>query len=248
MNIITFGVESSRNKHLPDKTVRLLEDWGLKNYDLYPSSIRDIKFNERDSIVLSLDSFVRNRLEDLGIQSINLQENPISNEFKHLDPKNLEYKEFKLEIAKAAVVTTNWISQHLEIQGTNISSNVFRTINSLKYYINNLSDETSAFVDTNICDPITNPTIYNERTVINFNPRHLKFEPNPQIKSPYFVSKFECNFLGRLFLSREWREFITKISTFYNVNLLVYPRNIGFDLSADELISTINSTKITYHY
>jgi protein-tyrosine-phosphatase len=228
--VLTSGIEAIADARIPDFTVALCQRWGLTEFDRVSSSLQQCGDLDQNCKVLAADDAIRDRLSEIlpELQIRSIYEYCEPGEMVPIDPKDLDFDEFCLEIAKAVIPSLRWADNIFGTPRPPITSTLFQDedqllsdigVEELKHH------QDSLFIDTNLALPNVQMWEKLGYTIIEFNPRKLEshdiLSSIEAIKGKItFISKYEVDSQERIFLSSTWRKCLFEVSAIRPIHLI----------------------------
>jgi len=215
LTVITSGFEAPSDSSIPQSVVQIANFWGLEKYDRTSTRVNLEELVAKEAYVLAADEIVYEYISSYETKLTISRMSDFADEklLVPVDPTGLDIDGIATELAKVAVLTLRWahnlLQTALNVEGILIMTESgevdVRTINP---------GGKNLFLDCNIARPLKTNWIRNGQNIY-FNPRNLvsfNFQTLDDIDEAVLSSKFEIDDHERLFLSKEWAEFLKSLS------------------------------------
>ena len=223
VKVFTYGIEAKTGQNIPHSVAQISKFWGLEKFDRVSTKLNVEEIIGKVDEILAADQLVLDELRkwrfDLSLKKLSDFANQPT--LSPIDPTGLEIDDLATELAKVAVLTIRWanslFSKEPRIRSVLIASQTG------KIDVTELAlTENEILVDCNIARPSMTNWI-ESNNLVYFNPRNIagfNFNSLENLDSIVLTSQYEIDDYERTFLSKEWQEFLIKLSEIRDVVLI----------------------------
>jgi len=241
----SFGTDVVEGNRVSSSLTQLMNEWGIQiNQAPTKSVFSQMEFINTSNLVISADREVSDNLHLIGIPSINICDYAIDHFHIPFDPINFRSNKFIANAAKVIHCTARMISQVIKHQEKISSIWVYTTSdNDFQNYLRN----EAIVIDVRLRhrpkqlrfrDEIT---FFEEQEILDGS---LISKLHPGIKT--YLPKYEFRKPEEVLLSDEFSEFVSKVSSFGEVEMLTTPLAERDELQWGPYLASILAGRVIY--
>ena len=234
IEILSAGIQANPLLPTPSSILEILDQWGLDQYDNRSTPVTNLPTLQATDLVLCADAEVKATLiKQLNITNPNdykirvLEEYAVSSLEIPVDPVNMGESDTKMQLARAVVLSVRAVRKELQIQHP-IASARFphdkaEHMRIQREMITAVENNHGTIIDAGFSIP--NPLLWqvNNLGFIAINPNRLEIDSGVQKQSGILISKFEVDFVPKIFLSINYLAWLQDIAVQQNIYLLAQP-------------------------
>jgi protein-tyrosine-phosphatase len=243
--IRSFGTEVVEGNRISSSLTRLMNGWGIQINQAPANSIfSQIEFINTSNLVISADGEVSDKLDLIGISSINVCDYAIDHFHTPFDPINFRGDEFIANAAKVIHCTARMISQVIKHQENNGSIWVYTTSdNAIQDYLR----KDAIVIDVRLRHrpkPLgfrDETTFFEEQELLDGS---LFSKLHSGIKT--YLPKYEFRNPEEVLLSDKFSEFVSKVSSLGEVELITSSLTEHDIFQSEPYLASILAERVIY--
>lgn len=234
IEILSAGIQANPLLPIPSSILEILDQWGLDQYDNRSTPVTNLPTLQPTDLVLCADAEVKATLmKQLNISDASAFKIRVLEEYADssleipVDPVNMGESDTKMQLARSIVLSVRGVRKEFQIQNL-ITSSRFphdkaEHLRTQKEMIAAIEKDHGVILDAGFSIP--NPLLWqaNVNGFIPINPNRLTIDPHSQRKSGILISKFEVDFVPRIFLSTKYVAWLQEIAGQQNIYVLTQP-------------------------
>jgi protein-tyrosine-phosphatase len=247
LEILSAGIQANPLIPIPSSILQILDQWDLNEYDVRSTPVVNLASLTQDDLVLCADAEIRVKLiEQLGIKEPDLFKINILGEFAYsaleipVDPMNMGEADTKNQLARSIVLSVRAVRRELGIANPVTKSSYPRDraehIRTQRQLIAEIDSNKGVILDAGFSIPNRLLWQPHNTSFIPFNPSDLAIETNIEGKTGILISKFEVDFVPKIFLSNAYNAWLQAISQHQNIYVLTQPAGESPPLRQHEAI------------
>jgi len=234
MQILSAGIQANPFLPIPSSILAILDQWGLDQYDNRSTPVVNLPTILPTDLVLCADHEIKETLinqlntsDPTAFKIRVLEEYADSSLEIPVDPVNMGESDTKMQLARSIVLSVRGVRKEFQIQNP-ITSSRFphdkaEHLRVQKELIAAITNNHGVILDAGFSIP--NPLLWQVSgiEVLPINPNRLTIDPQSARKSGILISKFEIDFVPRIFLSAQYLSWLQDIAGQQNIYVLAQP-------------------------
>lgn len=234
IEILSAGIQANPLLPIPSSILEILDQWSLDQYDHRSTPVLKLPPLLPTDLVLCADAEIKATLmKQLNISDADAFKIRVLEEYADssleipVDPVNMSESDTKMQLARSIVLSVRGVRKEFQIQNP-IASSRFphdkaEHLRVQKEMISAITNDHGVILDAGFSIP--NPLLWQVSgiAVLPINPNRLTIDPNGERKSGILISKFEIDFVPRIFLSAQYLSWLQDIAGQQNIYVLAQP-------------------------
>jgi protein-tyrosine-phosphatase len=234
LEILSAGIQANPLVPIPSSILQILDQWDLNEYDVRSTPVVNLPSLTHEDLVLCADAEIRMKLiEQLGIKEADLFKIKILEEFANssleipVDPVNMGEAETKNQLVRSVVLSVRGVRRELGIQNP-VTKSIYprdraEHIRTQQQLVAQIQANQGVILDAGFSIPNRLLWQPHNTVFIPFNPNDLAIESGIERKTGILISKFEVDFVPKIFLSKAYLLWLQALSQHQNIYVLAQP-------------------------
>ncbi len=234
IEILSAGIQANPLLPIPSSILEILDQWGLDQYDHRSTPVLKLPPLRPTDLVLCADAEVKATLmKQLNISDSDAFKIRVLEEYADssleipVDPVNMGESDTKMQLARSIVLSVRGVRKEFQIANLITSSRFphdkVEHLRVQKEMFTAIEKDLGVILDAGFSIP--NPLLWQANGIafLPINPNRLAIDPQREIKSGILISKFEVDFVPRIFLSTNYCAWLQDIAGQQNIYVLAQP-------------------------